>query len=109
MKRSLPSPLVWFVLALALACGSGRAQPWVFVPADGRPVALQGLQVGATYQLRVSGWMGFGTWSGNGRALLNDACYEFNATGVANPLPVVQNDLGVSVCGPYQADHVYAS
>ena len=105
----MPSPLVFLALALALACGTGLAQPWVFVPANGQPVSLLGLQVGATYQLRISGWMGFGTWASNGRALLNDACYEFNAKGVADPLPVVQNELGVSVCGPYRADHVYAS
>jgi len=97
-------------LAVLLTAGFVWAQPWVIVPASGQPVVLGGLQPGGVYQLRVSGWMSFGTWWQNGRPLLNDACFEFAAKGYPDPLPVVANDYGLPLCGgSYRDDHVYLS
>jgi hypothetical protein len=51
----------------------------------------------------------FGTWR-NGKRLINDACFEFNAKGYADPLPVFQNNLKIPVCdGTYRPSHVYRS
>ena len=97
------------VLLVALA-GSALAQSLAaYVPASGQAVRIDGLQPGADYQLRISGWMTFGTWSVNGRTLQNDACYEFAAKGFPDPLPVLTNDAGVIACGAYAPDHVYTS
>jgi len=97
-------------LTVLLLVGLAWAQPWALLPATGERVMLGGLQPGDVYQLRVSGWMSFGTWWQNDRPLLDDACFEFAAKGFADPLPVVANDLGLSLCdGGYRDDHVYLS
>ncbi|MBW6455611.1 MAG: hypothetical protein K0A98_06975 [Trueperaceae bacterium] len=99
-----------FALVVLLFFGLAWAQPWVLVPATGERVVLTGLRAGDVYQLRASGWMSFGTWWQNGRPLLDDACFEFAAKGFPDPLPVVANDLGLSLCdGGYRDDHVYLS
>jgi hypothetical protein len=97
------------VLLTLLATAASAQTLAAYVPASGRPVHIQGLTPGASYQLRISGWMTFGTWSVNGRTLQNDACYEFAAKGYPDPLPVLTNDAGVIACGAYAPDHVYTS
>ena len=98
------------VLPLLLLTAAALAQTLAaYVPASGQAVRIQGLTPGASYQLRISGWMTFGTWSVNGRTLQNDACYEFAAKGYPDPLPVLTNDAGVIACGAYAPDHVYTS
>lgn len=97
-------------LVLALMLGAASAQPLsAYVPATGQTARVDGLVPGASYQLRISGWMTFGIWSRNGRTLQNDACYEFAAKGYPDPLPVLNSDLGTIQCGPYDASHVYTS
>ena len=96
--------------SIALVFASALAQPLAaYVPATGQTVRIDGLTPGASYQLRISGWMTFGVWSQNGRTLQNDACYEFAAKGYPDPLPVLTNDAGVIACGAYAPDHVYTS
>jgi hypothetical protein len=100
--------VVLCLVCLALA-GTAFAVDRVGVPSDGRPVTLDGLQVGGTYQLRVSGTMVFGRWPATGRTLQNDACFEYAAKGYPDPLTTFQNSFGVIVCGPYRSDHTYVS
>jgi len=103
-------PRCVLALTVLLFAGLAWAQPWALLPATGDRVVLGDLQPGDVYQLRVSGWMSFGTWWQNGRPLLDDACFEFAAKGFPDPLPVVANDLGLSLCdGGYREDHVYVS
>ncbi len=100
--------LVLWLSCLALT-GSAFAVDRVSVPSDGRPVTLDGLEVGGSYQLRVSGSMTFGRWAATGATLRNDACYEYDAKGFPDPLTVFQNSFDVVVCGLYRSDHVYLS
>ncbi len=80
------------------------------VDANGQRVTSNQLVAGRTYYLVVRGFINQGVWAENGRVLLNDACYEFNAKPSPDPLPIFQNDLGILVCdNRYHADHVYTS
>ncbi|PIE46452.1 MAG: hypothetical protein CSA42_08495, partial [Gammaproteobacteria bacterium] len=67
------------------------------------------LQRGETYSIEVSGSFYMGRWYRNGRSIINDACYEFNAHNQPASIPVLQNSLGVSYCSFYNPDHYYQS
>jgi len=68
------------------------------------------MQNGETYYVKVMGSMYYGKWEVNGKGLNNDACYEYTAKGHADPLPVFNTFLNISVCdGRYRPDHVYFS
>lgn len=68
------------------------------------------LQNGRDYYFMVDGSVYFGRWWQNGRNLLNDACYEFNARVNPQYLPVFKNSLGVPFNNTaYRSDHIYRS
>lgn len=68
------------------------------------------LKLGETYYFKVGSNVHFGKWWKNGRSLKNDACYEFNAKGYPDPLPVFENNLRIPLCsGTYHANHSYTS
>ena len=68
------------------------------------------LSAGTSYIIVARGNMYFGRWWQNGNSLLNDACYEFAAKGYADPLPVLNSSVGITVCdGLYRSNHVYQS
>lgn len=79
------------------------------ISAEGPPSPKVQLTKGQTYQIEVSGHMSLGTWK-NGKILMNDACYEFNAVGAPILLPSFRNTLDISVCdGKYHPNHLYQS
>ena len=104
---------VWLLAMLVVAPSSELAQQVVWqgdVSSNGSTTQALTLRQGVTYSIVVSGDVYFGRWSQNGRSLLNDACYEFNAKGAPDPLPVFKNNLNIPVCdGNYRSDHVYRS
>jgi len=79
------------------------------VSSRGQRITSFPLERGKTYYLEVSGTVYFGRWRVNRRSLVNDACYEFNAKGYPDSLPVFKNNMNIQVCAPYQPNHVYRS
>jgi len=68
------------------------------------------LQQGASYYFVASGTVYFGRWYINKRSLVNDACYEFNAKGYNDPLPILKNNINIPMAtSAFRADHVYVS
>lgn len=103
---------LFFVTAALFSAFELRANNLIWsgqVSAKGSQTQKIWLTAGETYVIEVSGSVQFGTWR-NGKRLINDACYEFNAKGYADPLPVLQNSLGIPLCdGTYRPSHVYRS
>lgn len=79
------------------------------IPGNGNRVGPISLTNGATYYVEVSGYIYFGKWRQNGRDLLNDSCYEFNAHSQPTPMTILQNNLGIIYCSQYNPAHVYRS
>lgn len=80
------------------------------LPNKGRQKRIYRLERGVRYKVRVSQFTHFGTWRPTGRALKNDACYEFNARSRKVSLPVVKTNYGFNFClRGYRANHVYES
>lgn len=110
MKRSIYGAVIALTIILTALPALATRTIWTGrVSSDGNRVVAVGLQAGATYIMEVSGSVYFGRWSQNGRDLLQDACYEFNARGYPVPLPVFKNSANINVCQSYRADHVYRS
>ena len=108
MKRNL---LLLLILTITLGLQNAYADRLVAsgnVPSNGKPTNQINLTNGKSYYIVVSGAVTFGTWS-NGKKLLNDACYEFNAKGYLDPLPVFQNNYNIIVCDNYNPNHIYKS
>jgi hypothetical protein len=120
-KRNYPVNLMrkraWFMLSAALLILSlqsavllGQTLIWSGnIPGDGKRVGPISLTNGATYYVEVSGYIYFGRWRQNGRDLLNDACFEFNAHSRPTPMTILQNNLGIIYCSKYNPAHVYRS
>jgi len=80
------------------------------VDSNGQPVSTINLEPTTQYVIRAVGQVYFGRWRENGEDLLNDACYEFNAKGFPDPLPVLENNRGIPICtGGYEPSHAYRS
>ncbi len=76
----------------------------------GAPSPSIPLTIGKNYQIIVSGQVSLGRWSKNGKEMINDACYEFNAVGAPVLLQSFNNSLGISVCdGKFHPNHIYQS
>jgi hypothetical protein len=91
--------------------GAGDVRVWSGkVPATGQQTRPVPLEIGQKYYIIVRGSVNFGKWWKNGKTLVNDACYEYNAKGYNDPLSVFQNNLNIIVCdNRYHIDHVYCS
>jgi hypothetical protein len=78
------------------------------ISATGQPSEPVQLLNGNSYYFLVKGTVNFGTL--NGKALNNDACYEFNSKGYPEAVAIFKNNLEFS-CGDdkYHTDHVYCS
>ncbi|PIE45206.1 MAG: hypothetical protein CSA45_04015 [Gammaproteobacteria bacterium] len=100
-----------FATALAyVPCASAQELYWRgYIASNGKNVGPIVLQRGATYSIRVSGSFYMGRWYQNGRSILNDACYEFNAHNQPTPITVLQNSLGINYCSQYSSKHNYRS
>jgi hypothetical protein len=82
------------------------------VGSSGRQTGPVYLQRGETYVIVARQYVYFGRWWRNSQSLLDDACFEFNATANPRPsfLPVLKNNLGIAVCdGQYNGAHIYRS
>jgi|GEM_PF-1566769 len=105
----------WFTAALLIlslhsAALVGQTLIWSGnIPGNGNRVGPIALTKGATYYIEVSGFIYFGKWWQNGRDLLNDSCYEFNAHSQPTPMTILQNNLGIIYCSQYNPAHVYRS
>jgi len=104
---------VLYVLASIAGLESAVAQQQVWagnVSSLGRSIQAFNLRPRLRYYIVVSRNVYFGRWSVNGRSLLNDACYEYNAKGRPDSLPVFKNSFNIPVCdGRYRSSHVYRS
>jgi hypothetical protein len=79
------------------------------IPGNGNRVGPISLTKGASYYVEVQGYIYFGRWRQNGRDLLNDSCFEFNARSQPVPMTILQNNLGIIYCSQYNPAHVYRS
>jgi hypothetical protein len=106
---------VWFMAAILIFIWQSAAlaaQTLIWsgnIPGNGNQVGPISLTNGATYYVEVSGCIYFGKWWQNGRDLLNDSCYEFNAHSQPTPMTILQNNLGIIYCSQYNPAHVYRS
>jgi hypothetical protein len=79
------------------------------IPGNGNRVGPISLTNGVKYYVEVQGYIYFGKWWQNGRDLLNDSCYEFNARSQSVPITILQNNLGIIYCSQYNPVHIYRS
>lgn len=86
------------------------------VNSNGTPTSPIPLQLHKRYQIKVSGVVNLGKWKQGGKALANDACFEYVAgeETADNPhmtkLVSLKNSNDIKVCnGEFHKDHVYES
>ncbi len=114
-KSNVMRKRAWFTAALLILSMQslvlvGQTLIWSGnIPGNGNRVGPITLTNGATYYVEVSGYIYFGKWWQNGRDLLNDSCYEFNARSQPAPMTILQNNLGIIYCSQYNPAHVYRS
>jgi hypothetical protein len=107
--------LLWFIAVLLIFTWQSTAlaaQTLIWsgnIPGNGNRVGPISLTNGAKYYVEVQGYIYFGKWWQNGRDLLNDSCYEFNARSQPIPMTILQNNLGIIYCSRYNPAHVYRS
>ncbi len=102
------------VVAFLVNAGTASAEEQVWagnVAARGGQSLASNLVRGERYVIVVTGTVYFGRWHADKRRRLqNDACYEFNAKGYPDPLPILRTNIGVTVCrGRYKRNHEYRS
>ena len=107
-----------FFLSLFVACaaaaplGADDSVAVLYVGSSGSWTSGVPLERGETYVVVARKYVYFGRWWRNSEDLLDDACFEFNATANPSPtfLPVLKNNLGVALCsGQYNGAHIYRS
>lgn len=107
--------LAWFMAVLLIFTWQSAAlaaQTLIWsgnIPGNGNRVGPIPLTNGARYYVEVQGYIYFGKWWQNGRDLLNDSCYEFNARSQPVPITILQNNLGIIYCSQYNPAHIYRS
>ncbi|MCK4766067.1 MAG: hypothetical protein KAW12_27965 [Candidatus Aminicenantes bacterium] len=79
------------------------------IPGNGNRIGPINLTNGGRYYVEVQGYIYFGKWRQNGRDLLNDSCFEFNARSQPVPMTILQNNLGIIYCSSYNPAHIYRS
>lgn len=85
------------------------------VNSDGTPTPSVKLNLGEKYKIKVSGKINLEKWRTGGKALENDACFEFFAIPRYQEIPpkkigALKNSLNLNVCDEkYQQDHIYES
>lgn len=86
------------------------------VQSDGTPTRAIPLVLHQQYQVKVSGIVNLGKWKQGGKALANDACFEYipgekdldNET--ISKLVSLRNSNDISICdGKFHPDHKYQS
>ncbi|WP_299875529.1 toxin-antitoxin system YwqK family antitoxin [uncultured Cocleimonas sp.] len=83
----------------------------VYVPSNGRPTEARAVRkINTNYYLVVSNSVNFSRYNRQGGRLINDACYEFNASPWPNPLGIFKSNQNVNVCNSgYNPQHQYRS
>lgn len=80
------------------------------VSSNGKKTSTIRLNSASRYYIEASSYVYFGKWWKNRKSLRNDACYEFNAHPIPQPLPVFKNSMYKPVCdGKYHSNHIYRS
>ncbi|MGV8120293.1 MAG: hypothetical protein AB2L14_11080 [Candidatus Xenobiia bacterium LiM19] len=101
---------IFAIMALTQLCHADTLIWSGEVSSLGRATETFPLQQGSSYYYVAVGTVYFGRWYINKRSLVNDACYEFNAKGYNDPLPVLKNSLNIPIANTaYRSDHVYTS
>lgn len=112
--------LVYILLFFSTFCGAAtfanEALVWKgSVSSDGNASASIPLEIGATYQISVSGTINLGKWRQNGQPLGEDAYFSFE---ISNPSDLTgvsksdnfKNSMLIAVGGEkYNPSHVYVS
>ena len=109
-KRLFLSLFVACAAAAPLAADDSVAL--LYVGSSGLWTSGVPLERGQTYVVVARKYVYFGRWWRNSQDLLDDACFEFNATANPSPtfLPVLKNNLGIALCsGQYNGAHIYRS